>query len=307
MAIGRLKLKKMGYDFPPYRPPSESGSLLLRVTRGCTWNKCTFCSMYKNMVFERRPLDEIKADILSAGDYYSDAARTVFIADSNSLVINTDDFIEILKLLYASFPNIERVTSYARAKTLQKKPAGDLKRLRQAGLTRLHVGLETGWADLLRRIRKGATPDDFVEAGRKVKQAGFELSLYILLGLGGKEGWTDHARDTARVLNRIDPHFIRVRTVQPQPGSQLHEDIHTGRFKKAPPEIVLKEQRAIVENLNVTSQYLSDHITNYIPVNGKLPRDKNSMLQIIDEFLEALESDPVLQQKFFWKDGLNRL
>ena len=307
MAIGRLRLKKEGYDFPPYRPPSEAQSLLLRVTRGCPWNKCTFCSMYKHLVFERRPIDEIKADILSARDYYSDVTRTVFIADSNSLVINTDDFIEILKLLYKSFPNIERVTSYARAKTLKKKPIEDLKRLRKAGLIRLHVGLETGRADLLKEIRKGTTPDEFVEAGRKVKEAGLELSLYILLGIGGEEGWIEHARDTATVLNRIDPHFIRVRTLQPQPGSKLYGDMKSGSFTKASHRTVLKEQRTIVENLNVTSRYLSDHISNYIPVNGKLPEEKNVMLKVIDECLTALDHDETLQRMFSRKEHLKQL
>ena len=307
MAIGLFRLKKQGYDFPPYRPPSEAGSLLLRVTRGCPWNKCTFCSMYKHLVFERRSTDEIKSDILSAGDHYSDVTKTVFIADSNSPVINTDDFVEVLEMLYRSFPNIERVTSYARAKTLKKKPMDDLRRLRKAGLTRLHVGLETGSADLLKGIRKGATPAEFVDAGKKVKKAGFELSLYILLGIGGEEGWADHARDTAAVLNRIDPHFIRVRTFQPQPGSKLYDDMKAGTFKKASYLTVLNEQRAIVENLNVTSRYLSDHITNYIPVNGKLPEDKSTMLQAIDECLTALEHDEALQRMFQRKENLKQL
>ncbi len=306
MAIGRLRLKKYDYDFPPYRPPSEANSLLLRVTRGCPWNKCTFCSMYKHLAFKRRPLAEIRQDIEAARYFYADSARTVFIGDSNSLVIKTDDFVEILKLLYKSFPHIERVTSYARAKTLYKKPLKDLKRLRDAGLTRLHVGLETGSERLLSAINKGATPAECIEAGRKVKKAGFELSLYILLGLGGEEYWQEHAHETAAVLNQIDPHFIRVRTVQPQPGCQLYDELASGAFVKATPATVLKEQRVLVENLQVTSQYLSDHITNYIPVNGKLPEDKEKMLKVIDEYLSALD-DEALQRKFARKNELRQL
>ena len=135
MAIGRLRLKPMSYDFPPWRPPSEANSLLVRVTRGCTWNRCTFCSMYKQFTFERRPVDDVKADILAAASLYSAEVRSVFIGDSNSPSIKTADVADILHQLSASFPALERVTSYARAKTLLKKPLDDLRQLRQAGLT----------------------------------------------------------------------------------------------------------------------------------------------------------------------------
>jgi radical SAM superfamily enzyme YgiQ (UPF0313 family) len=307
MAIGRLRLKKKGYDFPPYRPPSEADSLLLRVTRGCTWNKCAFCSMYTHLPFERRPLEEIREDIKSAGHLYSADTKTVFIGDSNSLVLNADDLVEILHLLYATFPNIERVTSYARAKTLFKKPLKDLQRIRKAGLTRLHVGLETGNGQLLKKIRKGTTPEEFTEAGRKAKQAGFELSLYVLLGIGGEDNWLEHAQDTAKVLNSIDPHYIRVRTLQPQPGSKLYDAMNDGIFQKASHETIVKEQRTIVENLEVTSWYLSDHISNYIPVNGKLPEEKGALLKIIDENLSELVSNTGLREKFSRKDNLTQL
>lgn len=307
MSIGRLRLKAHAYDFPPYRPPSEAGSLLLRVTRGCTWNKCAFCSMYKHISFERRPLEEIRADILAARGYYSDVTETIFIGDSNSLVIGTDDFVSILELLRTHFPNLTRITSYARAKTLQHKPLADLKRLRAAGLARLHVGLETGNALLLKKIRKGAAPDEMVAGGLKAKEAGFELSLYVLLGIGGEEHWREHARDTAAVLSRIDPHFIRVRTFQPQPGCELYDDMQAGNFTKASHATVLREQRGIIENLEATSQYLSDHISNYIPVNGRLPGDRQQMLQTIDDCLETLASDEHLRSRFARTDELRQL
>jgi radical SAM superfamily enzyme YgiQ (UPF0313 family) len=307
MTIGRLRLKPHGYDFPPYRPPSEANSLLLRVTRGCPWNRCTFCSMYKDMPFERRPLADILEDIEAAQELYSDVARTVFIGDSNSIVIKTEDFIQILKALYNAFPHIERVTSYARAKTLCKKPVEDLKKLREAGLNRLHVGLETGDRELLAIIHKGATPEEMVTAGLKAKEAGFEYSLYVLLGIGGEQRWEQHARGTAEVLNRIDPHFIRVRTVIPQPGSLLYEQIKKGTFRKAEHEIVLKEQKRLIESLEVTSTYLSDHLSNYIPVNGQLPEDKQAMLGVIDEALRLFRADDSMRQRFQRKDALKSL
>jgi radical SAM superfamily enzyme YgiQ (UPF0313 family) len=307
MAIGRLRLKPHGYDFPPYRPPSEASSLLLRVTRGCPWNRCAFCSLYTSIPFERRPLEEILEDIESARVLYRDETRSVFIGDSNSILIKTEDLARILTVLHQAFPNIERITSYARAKTICKKPPEDLKRLRQAGLTRLHVGLETGDAELLGSIQKGSTPEEMVTAGRKAKEAGFEYSLYVLLGIGGEERWEQHARGTAAVLNRIDPHFIRVRTFIPQPGSGLYDAIKADTFKKASHETILKEQQMLIENLDVTSTYLSDHLSNYIPVNGKLPEDKHCMLDVIDEALAALHDDETLRIRFSRKDSLRDL
>lgn len=307
MAIGRLRLKPQGYDFPPYRPPSEANSLLLRVTRGCPWNRCTFCSLYKEMPFERRPIEEILDDITAAQELYGDAVRTVFIGDSNSIVIRTEDFIRILQALYTAFPHLERVTSYGRAKTLHKKPAEDLKQLRDAGLTRLHVGLETGDREVLELIQKGATPEEMVSAGHKAKEAGFEYSLYVLLGIGGEVRWEQHARGTAAVLNLINPHFIRVRTFIPQPGCLLYAHIKAGTFKKAEHETILREQKKLIEHLDVTSAYLSDHLSNYVSVNGTLPQDKQKMISAIDEMLALLSTDDGVRKRFMRKDSLQSL
>lgn len=168
------------YDYPPYRPPSEAGSLLLRVTRGCPWNQCAFCSMYKDAPFERRPLEEIFQDIETAQRVHGPRVRTVFIGDSNSLILDSETLAKILGHLYQHFPSIERVTSYARARTLCKKSPDELRQIREAGLTRLHVGLETGDAGLLKEIKKGATPEQMVEGCVRAKEAGFEMSLYVL-------------------------------------------------------------------------------------------------------------------------------
>jgi radical SAM superfamily enzyme YgiQ (UPF0313 family) len=307
MAIGRLRLKPRGYDFPPYRPPSEANSLLLRVTRGCPWNKCTFCSLYKNMPFQRRPLEEIFEDIEAARELFQDETRSIFIGDSNSILIKTDELVQILNALNKAFPNIERVTSYARAKTICKKRPEDLARLRQAGLSRLHVGLETGDKELLAIIQKGATPEEMVAAGLRAKEAGFEYSLYVLLGIGGEKRWEQHAQGTAEVLNRIDPHFIRVRTFIPQQGCDLYDEIKTDTFRKAGHETILREQRVLIEALDITATYLSDHLSNYIPVNGKLPDDKQPMLAVIDEALAKLHEDETLRKRFSRKDGLQNL
>ncbi|MCJ7803173.1 MAG: radical SAM protein [Desulfobacterales bacterium] len=307
MTIGRFGLRRKNYDFPPFRPPSEANSLLLRVTRGCPWNRCTFCSMYKGMKFEIRDLEEILGDIELAKDLYGDRIGTIFIGDSNSLVAKAEMLVKVLNALFSSFPHIERVTSYARAKTIAKKPLEDLKKIYRAGLTRLHVGLETGDRDLLKEIEKGATPEEMIEAGRKAKEAGFEYSLYVLLGIGGEEKWEQHAKGTAEVLNQVDPHFIRVRTFIPQPNSPLYEAMGKGGFQSASPETILKETKLLLEKLQVTSQFLSDHISNLLPLHGKLPGDKEKMIQMIEEALSGLKENDLLKEEMEMRRHLTNL
>lgn len=279
------------YDPPPYRPPSEANSLLLRVTRGCPWNQCTFCSMYKGLKFEKRPAEEVLRDIDTLRQFSGTAAPTVFIGDSNSLVLETKPLVEILQHLYKAFPSVERVTSYARARTLSKKPMDELKAIRQAGLTRLHIGLETGDSELLEEIKKGATPEQMVEGANRAKEAGFEVSLYVLAGTGGEKKWKQHAEGTAKVLNQISPHFIRIRTYVPTPFSPLWDKVQGGSFDLASAETILMEQRRLIELLQVTSEYLSDHISNYVPVYGELPKDQAAMLQTVDRALAILRKD----------------
>jgi radical SAM superfamily enzyme YgiQ (UPF0313 family) len=307
MTLGSFGLRRRSYDFPPFRPPSEAESLLLRVTRGCPWNRCTFCSMYKDLKFEIRDVEEVKHDIELARELYGPRVRTVFIGDSNSLVAKTESLIEILKSLYASFPAVERVTSYGRAKTLVRKPPEDLERIRKAGLTRLHVGLETGDPEVLREINKGATPDEMIEGGRKAKQAGFEYSLYVLLGAGGEDRWEQHARGTAAVLNQIDPHFIRVRTLIPQPNCPMYEEMMEGRFHLPSPETILKETRLLLAELKVTSEFMSDHVSNLLPLDGRLPGAKESMVRMIDEALQDLKEDHRLREEMEARRHLTNL
>jgi radical SAM superfamily enzyme YgiQ (UPF0313 family) len=263
--------------------------------------------MYKGMKFEIRDLEEILGDVELAKDLYGDRISTVFIGDSNSLVVKTEMLVKILNALFSSFSNIERITSYARAKTIAKKPLEDLMKIYQAGLTRLHVGLETGDRDLLKEIEKGATPEEMIEGGRKAKRAEFEYSLYVLLGIGGEEKWESHARGTAEVLNQIDPHFIRVRTFIPQPGSRLYEAMEEGRFRLATPETILKETKLLLEELQVTSQFLSDHISNLLPLHGKLPGDKEKMIQMIDEALRELKENGSLREEMELRRHLTNL
>ena len=263
--------------------------------------------MYKGVRFEIRDLEEILGDIELAKDLYGDRIRTVFIGDSNSLVAKTEMMVKILNALYSSFPQIERITSYARAKTIAKKPLEDLVKIYQAGLNRLHVGLETGDRDLLKEIEKGATPEEMIAAGRKAKEAGFEYSLYVLLGIGGQEKWEQHARGTAEVLNQVDPHFIRVRTFIPQPNAPLYEAMVEGRFRLATPETILKETKLLLEELQVTSQFLSDHISNLLPLHRKLPEEKEGMIQMIEAALKDLKENDSLREEMEMRRHLTNL
>jgi radical SAM superfamily enzyme YgiQ (UPF0313 family) len=176
-----------------------------------------------------------------------------------------------------------------------------------AGLTRLHVGLETGDRELLKEIQKGATPEEMIEAGKKTKKVGFEYSLYVLLGIGGEENWERHARGTAEVLNQIDPHFIRVRTFIPQPRSPLYDAMEEGRFHLTSAQTILKETKLLLEELQVTSQFLSDHISNLLPLHGKLPEEKGRMVQMIEDALRGLKENGSLREEMEMKRHLTNL
>ena len=310
------------YELPPFRPPNEAYSLLVRATRNCSWNRCEFCSMYKGTKLEIRPVVEVNEDIrtmkmvadeitewawrIGYGDEVGKVARangilwlnegvvkSAFIADSNSIIMKADDLAEIVRFLYETFPTLERVTSYGRAKTLVKKSPEDLRLLREAGLTRLHVGLETGDDELLKYIQKGATAEEMIIGGRKAIEAGFELSEYVMPGLGGRERWQQHARGTARVLNEISPHFIRLRTLWLDPNAPLYEKHQRGEFTLQSQEGLLTEVRALIEELNVTSQFVvSDHSANYYMwgVDGRLPQDKDQMLKTVDAILQRAQT-----------------
>jgi len=303
----RLAVSEESYDFPPFRPPSEANSLLLRVTRGCPWNRCAFCPMYKHVKFEKRPVQEVNRDIDTAGEYTGGNVDTVFIGDSDSLVIKRDEMCEILSHLHSVFPSLDRVTSYARALTLNRKSLESLKQIRAAGLTRLHIGLETGSPRLLARMKKGAGVKTMVEGCLKAGQAGFEVSLYVLLGIGGESDWKEHALETAKVLNQINPDFIRLRTLTPQPDTPVFELWQDGGFEMPSPETILKEQRALIEGLTVTSEYLSDHVSNYASINGRLPDDKTKMLSQIDTVLDRLSDDTAYKSDLEGMRYLRRL
>ena len=292
----------MPYELPPMRPPSEAYSLLIRVMRGCPWNYCTFCAAYKGYPRKDtiRSVAEVKGDIdelRAAVDHlhaqgYEGEPRTAFLADSNAIVIKTEDLVEIVRYLYQVFPSLERVTSYGRAKTVLSKKAAELEKLRAAGLSRLHLGLESGDDEVLSRVKKGATAQEMIEAGKKAKEAGFELSEYVMPGLGGKSASRQHVQGTARVLNAIDPDYIRVRPLMLVPGTPLWDEYAAGEFEPLSRYEVLAEIGALIEGLDVTANVCFDHYANP-PIfrqdweGYKFPEEKAAVLELVERAFEA--------------------
>ena len=295
----------MSYELPPMRPPSEARSLLLRVMRGCPWNYCTFCSAYKDLPRKAvmRSVEEVKGDIDELRQACDEARRqgyavepkTAFLADSNAVITRTAGLIEIVAHLLEAFPSLERVTSYSRAKTVLVKDLNELRDLRRAGLNRLHLGLESGDDEVLQRVKKGATSEEMIAAGHRVKEAGFELSEYVMPGLGGRDGSERHVEGTARVLNAVDPDYTRVRSLILIPGTPLFEEYEAGEFQALSRLDVVREIRALVERLEITGRFCFDHHSNppFLRQDWegyKLPEEKEAVLATIDSVLERWEA-----------------
>lgn len=287
----------MRYEGPIYRPPSEADSLLIQATIGCPHNRCTFCMIYKKRPgFKVRDISEIKEDILKAREYYGSHVRTVFFPDGNTIAMKTDDLCEICFFAGEVFPDLERITVYGSAQFIHQKGLNGLKRLAEAGLSRIHVGLESGDDVILKLIRKGTNSLEQIEAGRWVMDAGIELSLYVILGIGGRERTKFHAKETARVLNKIAPDFIRLRTFVPKINTPLLDDVQNSTFQMLGPLEVLEETLFLIKEIRASSYVTSDHYTNYINLEGRLPDEKARLLKEIEE---AMERDEKSFRPFF--------
>jgi radical SAM superfamily enzyme YgiQ (UPF0313 family) len=274
------------YEGMVYRPPSEANSLIIQATVGCPHNKCSFCVMYKGSRFRIRKVHEIKEDLDMARDYYGDAVRTVFFADGNTIIMKTGQLEEIFQYTRELFPHLERITLYGSARFIVLKTPQEFSRLREAGLSRLHSGMESGDDEVLKLINKGADAATVIKAGKLVMEAGIELSQYIVVGVGGRALSRQHAVNSARVLNEINPDFIRLRTFMPFPGASLHDLFRRGEFGLLTPHEALRETKLFIENLQgINSQLLSDHASNYWYVGGRLPEDKEQMLRELDHAL----------------------
>lgn len=332
------------FELGPIRPPSEAYSLLIRVTRNCPWNRCLFCPIYKGSKFELRSMEEIIKDIESAkaisegiketawkmghGDKVIEAAsmlssqlqygqcvhnvalwlatggKSAFLQDSNTLIMRTPQLAQVITFLRETFPSLNRVTTYARSHTAARKSLVELKDLKDAGLDRIHIGLETGYDPLLTYMEKGCTAKNHIDGGKKVKESGISLCEYVMPGLGGKKMSQEHARETARVLNEIDPDYIRLRSLHITPAMSLWTRLQDGDFELQTEDEVVKEIGIFIENLQVTSHLKSDHILNLLmEVEGKMPEDKEKCLNIINKYL-SLPDEERLNFKFGRRAGL---
>ena len=322
-----------GFEQGPIRPPSEANSMLFRLTRNCSWNRCTFCSVYKDEKFSLRPVADVIRDIdtvhriveeLEKGEglsrlgvkqlisslnpserqaysaarhWLAEGCKSVFLQDGNSLIMNSADLIRVLQHIKQRFPQVERVTSYARSDTVARISEENLKEIADAGLNRIHIGLETASDTILKMVKKGVSKETHVKAGIKVKQTGIELSEYVLTGIGGSEFSEEHAIETAEALNLINPDFIRFRTLHILESLNLYDAGEETRYQRPTDLVIANEIKLLVSKLeNITSTVKSDHMLNlFQEVDGVLPQDGERLVNVLQTFIDMTPE----QQMFF--------
>jgi len=276
----------MRYHGMVIRPPSEAKSYILQITYGCSHNRCTFCDTYLDKPFRPRDLDEVLEDIAMAKEAIP-ATRRVFLADGDALVLPTDRLIKILDQLNESFPHLERVGIYANAGNLLRKTPADLGLLREKGLGIVYIGLESGSDEILTRIDKGATAAEMIEAAKKAKEAGMLVSAIGILGIGGPELSEEHTIETGRVVGEMDPDYFSMLTLMLPQGTKMHAQWEAGEFQLLDPTAMLAELRQLLENLSGLSNcvFRTNHASNYLPLKGTLPQDKERLLAMLDSAL----------------------
>lgn len=281
------------YDTPVFRPPSEAESFILRVTRGCAHNSCTYCNMYRGVKFEKLSDDQIMRQIAMAYSTDAEGVRRVFLADGDALVLPTERLLNILAVLKKYFPNLERVSSYAAPRDILAKSVEELTELRRAGLALLYYGMESGDAQTLKDIRKGVNDKQSIEAGKRVIAAGMKLSIMIILGIAGKEGSTRHALATAHAINEIKPTMLSALSLMLYRGSELKEQFERGEFHPLTPAQLMEELKIIMEHVDLPESehmiFRSNHVSNYIRLAATLPRDKEQLLKDIDKSILHLK------------------
>lgn len=325
-----------GLELGPIRPPSEAQSLMLRITRNCPWNKCKFCGLYKGEKFSIRPVAHIIQDIDTIRQYVEQidkimrqpgadqqrevfalrlgkpaseqlalqtalnwirgGMKSIFLQDANSMVIKPDDLVAILNYLRQAFPQVERITSYARSHSIARISATDMARIAAAGLNRIHIGMESAADEVLDFINKGVDKQTQIVAGKKVKAAGIELSEYFMPGLGGAQFSRQNALETAAAINQIDPDFIRIRTLAIPEQVELFQEVQSGAFTPLGDLAMAEELLLFLDSLNgISSTIKSDHILNlFQEVEGQLPEDREQMTAPIRKFMTLSAEEQLL-------------
>lgn len=290
----------MYYEGKVYRPWPEANSVLIQTTLGCTNNKCTFCDMFREKKFRIRTIEDVFKDIEETRKFYPHV-KSIFLIDGNVLAVKTEFLVQILEKIESTFPECERIALYGGLNDFERKSVEELKTLKQAGLTMAYAGLESGDPVVLERIKKGMTPEQAQTGMAKAKEAGIEMLLSFILGLGGKERSREHIVETTRLLNLMQSEEIAPMALTIQPGTELEREVEAGEFILPTPLQILEEEKYLLENLDFATMYWGDHGNNIVPMRGMLPRSQRLFLQEVEK---AIATHPVTQeevlQTFAW-------
>lgn len=280
------------YDYPLYRPPSEAGSLILQITTGCSYNKCTFCHVYKGKKFTVKSEEEIERHLLM-GKHYAPNPEKIFLADGNVLCLSTARLLSLLKAIKTHFPKVKQISSYAGPRDLLRKSPEDLIKIREAGLALLYMGVESGSDKVLKAVNKGLTREQMITAGKKAKTAGFTLSCMIISGLGGKELLEEHAIDSATIISEINPDFFALLTLMIEDETPMKKQLDSGEFQLLSPNEVMLELKLMLENSEMENcVFRANHASNYVPLKGILNRDKKILLDQVNSALHSSNFKP---------------
>ena len=291
----------MRYEGSIYRPPGEWRSYILQCTVGCSYNKCTFCEAYKQKKYHVKPLDYVLEDIEAAGLYYP-GTDTVFLADGDAISLPVDYICTVAQRLKDTFPRLRRITVYAGPRSTAEKSDGELKTIVDAGVTRAYLGVESGDSEVLRHVKKGVTAEEMLEAGKRLRKAGFDLWVTVIAGLeGGGEAYKKNAVATARLLNEMAPQHISVMTLMCPRHTELYDEVASGRFVMQTPREALLETKLILKNLRLDgAHFTANHMSNYVPLKGTLGRDTEKFLSQLEIGLEHADE---INQRIVYEHG----
>ncbi len=282
----------MDYQGIIIRPPSEANSLILQVTVGCTHNKCTFCPTYKDVFFRLKDTDTIEKDIRYAKEKWGSLVRRIFLCDGDVLTLKSEYLIKILNRLNEAFPNLTRVGVYGSHKSLKNKSVDDLIELKKRKLGIVYFGIESGDDEVLKRVNKGATSKEIIEACKMIKEAQIKLSVTVLLGIGGVELSKNHAINTGKILSEIQPDYVGALTVILCENTPLYDEMISGKFKLPSPLALLEELKIMLEHTELKKGlFMANHASNYLPLKLRMPEDKQKALELLRNIiLEKNES-----------------
>lgn len=280
----------MNYEGKIYRPPSEAYSYILQVSIGCSHNQCTFCGMYKEKSFRMRRTEEIIEDLQKARTAHKHVEK-IFLADGNALALPAPDLEIILLEIRSRFPECKSVSAYSAPKDILRKTVRELEKLKELGLKMCYLGVESGSDQVLQRINKGVDRQEMIRSGQKVKNSGIKLSVTVISGLGGKDLWQEHARESAKVINEIQPDYFALLTLLVQEETPLYEAVKNGEFQLLDPKEVLKETYWMIKDLSLNNTvFRSNHASNYVALKGSFPEDQEALLNTVNQALKEEES-----------------